>query len=175
MKKIQNNVPSVTQIVNSVLGEPLYGTEWHLRRGAMLHKAISLHLQGKLNEKTIDARILPHFESAKKAIRDLNLSQYIFVETKLYHHLYQFSGTPDVITSDAIIDWKSSHSETSEAQLGGYVLLAETQKIHIKKCIEIVLEDDRYVITEYKPSRGKSLFLACLTIYNWRREWKRLK
>ena len=43
-------IPSVSKIVNEVVGLPYIADEWYLQRGNAIHKALALYLQGKLNE-----------------------------------------------------------------------------------------------------------------------------
>jgi len=165
-------LPSVTEIVNSVCGVEHYADEWYLHRGSMIHRCIALYLAEKLDEKTVDERIRGRLEMAKKAIKELQIEPYL-IERPLFHKVLQFAGTPDLYTSDKIlIDFKSSYQKNTAIQMGGYVKLLEANKYIVKECYEIVLEDDRYIIGEHKSSRYKGLFLACLSIYNWRNNGK---
>lgn len=161
-------LPSVTEIVGDVVRTPVYATEWHMDRGAKIHRAIALYLKGTLDEASIDVRIRGRVEAAKKAIRELGIVPK-FLETPQFHPTLQYAGTPDVFTtSHILVDWKSSHSPATEIQLGGYALLLDSHHEHTKKCVEIVLnEDGRYTLTAYKPDRCSRLFIATLTIYQW--------
>lgn len=167
----EKKLPSVTDIVGDICGTPQYATELDMQKGSMVHKALAMYLRGNLH--SVEARIQGKVEAGKKAIKELSLVDFTFLEKKIYHPLYQFAGTPDVIVGDRLIDWKSGHYPSVEPQFGGYVLLLETQKHKIKNCLEIVLSDDgTYKVTEYKPARCKGLFLACMTIFQWRKNGK---
>lgn len=163
-------LPSVTEIVGNVCGGLQYAEEWHLHRGSMVHKAIQLYLQEKLNEASIDPRIRSCVESAKRAIKELSI-QPVLIEFPMYHKILWYAGTPDLLTDKGIlIDWKSSKMKESIIQAGGYVALLENNGYLVKKCYEIILENDRYIVNEFKPARSKGLFFAALSIYGWRRK-----
>lgn len=165
-------VPGTTDIVGDVYGSPQYANEWHMNRGSMIHKAISLFLRGRLDEKTVDERIRGRLEASKKAIRELSLTWSEFAEKPMGHPLYRYGGTPDLPVGNRLCDWKSSHMDTTCPQFGGYLLLLEANGYphKIKDCIEIVLTDEgTYSITTYKAARCKGLFLAALTVYQYKK------
>ena len=165
-------LPGVTKIVGNVLGSPNYATEWHLNRGTQTHKCISLYLRQKLDESSVDPRIRNRFNQAKKAIQELKI-QPLLAEVPMAHRLLSFGGTPDLLTNEGVlIDWKNSSMANSQPQGGGYIVLLENEGHKVKKYFEIVLEDKRYVLNEYKPARCKGLFLACLTIYQFKKNGK---
>lgn len=172
----ERRLPGVTDIVGFECGTPQYATEFHLQRGSMLHKAVALWLQGRLDEKSVDERIRGKVEAAKKASKELSLNPPYLIETKMFHPLYQFAGTPDVLANKGILtDWKSSHSAATEIQEGGYIILHEHYKHPVKTAFEVVLsEEGTYKLYEYKVARCKRLFLAALTMYNFKKEagWK---
>lgn len=165
--------PSVTEIVGDVVGTPMYGTEWHIDRGSKIHRAIALYLKGTLDESSLDERIRGRVEAAKKAIKELGIVPRFF-ETPMFHPALKFAGMPDLYTTDDdVMDWKSSHSPATEIQLGGYSLLIgnENHGHRPKRCVEIVLhENGQYTPTFYKPNRCIGLFLAALTIYQWKQK-----
>lgn len=163
-------IPGVTDIVNSVCGVEHYANEWHLNRGRSVHKAISLYLRGTLDPASIDERIRGQVEAAKKAVRELNLNPPYILEVPMFNSTLLYAGTPDLLVRDILIDWKSSHQDSTEIQIGGYIALAERYYHTVKKGVEIVLnEDGKYSLTEYKPARCKGLFLAALTIFQWKK------
>jgi len=164
-------VPSVTEIVMTVYGNSYPTDEFYLRKGSMLHLAISLYLQDNLDETTVDKRIAGQLDGAKMAISQLNLKPSL-IEKHLYHPIFQYGGTPDLLTQDGIlIDWKTSPSRlTTPAQLGGYLLLLTAWQHPVKKTFEIALQDKNYKLTEYNMQYCKNLFLATLTVYNHKRK-----
>lgn len=164
----KKQIPSVSQIVQAIVGIEVFGSDWHLQRGTALHRAIALYLKGTLNEKSVDTHIKDALESGKKAVKELGLKPTL-IEPSLYHPILNFAGTPDLLSDTTLIDWKSSHSNTTEIQLGGYVFLLEKNKMKVKKCMEIVIDENGYKLTEYGIERCKNLFLSALNLYNWKR------
>ena len=162
-------IPSVSEIVQDVVGLPYIADEWYLQRGNAIHKALALYLQGKLNENSVDERIRQYVENGKKAIKDLSLVPTL-VEVSLYHKTLNFAGTPDLLSDTILVDYKTNHSGNTPIQLGGYILLLEDNKMNVKKAYEISLEGQTYSLVEYKVSRCKSLFISVLNIYNWKKE-----
>jgi len=161
-------LPSVTQIVTSVVGSP-NADDYYLQRGRVLHKAIALALTGRLDRSTVDPRIAGRLAQAEKAVAELAISNPI-VEVMLAHPLYKYAGTADLYADGLLVDWKSSDDRRAEIQVGGYVLLLEADKKPVKRCAAIVLDDDRYTVHWYKPPRASRLFLAALTLYAWKEE-----
>ena len=136
----------------------------------MNHRAIELYLNNTLKEESVDPRIRPYLESAKKAIKDLNIKP-LLIEPHLYHPSLLFAGTPDLLTTkNILIDWKTgSHMPQTELQLGGYTLLLEAEKQVVKEAYEIVLSEKSYKLFPFKPHRSRGLFAAALSIYSWRK------
>lgn len=161
-------LPSVTQIVSSAYGIQHYADDFYLHKGSMLHKAISLLLQGVLDESSVDDRIKGKLEGAKKAVKELSLVPKV-IETPMYHKVLMCAGTPDMLTKDYIlVDWKSSASPlTSPPQLGGYAEILESNGFKVKTCYEITLSDaGTYKAEPYEIRRCKRLFNAGLTVFN---------
>jgi hypothetical protein len=161
---------SVTEIVSEVCGAMGYASEWHLNRGTQVHKAISLYVQGRLNEASVDERIKGKVEAAKRVISTFGLAPVNLVEQALYDVPLFLAGTLDYFSESAVlVDWKSSHSAQTEVQAGGYVVLLDRSGYQPKACAEAVLFDDgSYTWTSYKPDKCRKLFLAAYTIYRWR-------
>ena len=137
----------------------------------MNHRAIELYLNNTLKEESVDPRIRPYLESAKKAIKDLNIKP-LLIEPHLNHPSLLFAGTPDLLTTKKIlIDWKTgSHMPQTIFQAGGYISLLEENKYKVKQVYEIVLGEKGYKLYEYKPHRSRGLFAAALSIYGWRKK-----
>jgi hypothetical protein len=160
-------LPSVTEIVKDVYGCGYIADEFYLNKGSMLHKAISLYLQGILDEATVDGRIAGKLQAAKKAVKELNLVPAV-IETPMYHKILMYGGTPDLLTVDWILaDWKSAPSPlATPPQLGGYAELCEVNGLKAKKALEISLSDNgTYKAEPYDVQRCRRLFIAGLTVY----------
>jgi len=166
-------IPNVTGIISSVIPRDFNATEWQMHRGSMVHQAMALYLQGRLDEKTVDERIRGKVEAGKRAVKELSLKPPYVIEKPMSHSIYNYAGKPDVLAGTILVDWKSSHDDSTEVQAGGYYLLLEGYGYKVKKIYEIVLNDnEKYKIYEYKPKRSKRLFLSCLTMYNFMKETK---
>lgn len=162
-------LPSVTQIVGDVCDTPMYANEFHLHRGSMVHRCISLYLQEKLDESSVDERIKGRVESAKRAIKILGLDGSGLIEVPKYHPNLLYAGTPDYFQDRLLVDWKNCHIINTEPQLGGYSELEKPGALNID-CVEVVLDPDGGLpkIIHYKGRRCRGIFLAMYTIYNWR-------
>ena len=165
--KTDRRLPSVTQVVHDVSGSEHFAEPWHLQRGSMIHRAVTLYLGERLDESTVDPRIRGRVNSAIRAIKELNI-QPTLIEFRMKHKLYGFAGTPDLLAGNTLIDWKSSKMKETGPQMGGYVLLLEAHGYKVKTCLEIILEDDRYIIHEHKTAPNRAIFLAALTVYKWK-------
>lgn len=169
MKK--NNLPSVTQIINMVIGREFYADEWYMQRGIAIHKAMELLIQNKLDWSSVDERILKRVKMGERAIKELKFIPPFETEIFLTHPLYQFCGKIDLLTGDGIlVDWKSSQSYTDDLQLGGYYLLCSGNNKKVRKICSIVLKEDKYEVFEYDKKKTSNLFLSCLNLYNFLKE-----
>ncbi len=169
----ERRLANVSSVARDFADEPSFATEWHMHRGSMVHRAIALALEGKLNWKTVDERIKGKVDSAMRAVDDLGLTAPCIIERPMFHPLRLFAGTPDLFADLRLVDWKSAHFPLSTpVQVGGYLLLAEINGIKVKEALEIVLADDGYALHPLATSpaeirRLKGLFNAALTRYQW--------
>lgn len=169
----ERRLPTVSAIAREMAGEQFTGAgEWHLNRGRVVHRAIALYLQGRLDESSVDERIRGRLEAAKKAIRDFDLAGgEVRVEVPMCHPRYLYGGTPDLFvpTAQILVDWKSAESRATEPQMGGYIELLCAMGLKVLHARSFVLRDDgTYTMGEYETRRARGLFLAGLTCYNWR-------
>lgn len=164
----QRRLPSVTEIVGvSYAVEYIGSTDWHMQQGRMTHLAISMLLQGVLDEATVDERIAGKIAGAKLAIKELGITP-LLVETRMYHKTLFYAGTFDCLTDyGVLIDWKSRHSElATPPQLGGYAGMLEQEKYKVKEGLEIVLnENGSYTPYYYDIRLCKRLFTAGYTVW----------
>jgi len=161
--------PRVTEIISDVLGKSL-PAQFYLQRGSIFHRIIHLTLNGIIDENTIDARLIPHYHQLKKFISVIKPKPK-YVEKMFVHHTLKYRGTPDLFTDTGIlVDFKTnSKTDVVEMQLGGYAGLLENAGEKVKKCWCVVFEDNTFEIFDYNKESCKRLFIACLTIYNWKR------
>lgn len=157
-------VPSVTQVMGEILGQPWQATEWHLQRGRAVHACCALIAEDKEfeNDPQIDGQV----EACRKFMKDSGA--YIEdIEKPLYSVQYNFAGTPDLITSEGhkiIIDYKATLTKAVEIQLGGYGILKPKAKFGLG----VQLNDDgTFKLTHLIDlKRPRQKFLGLLSAYN---------
>lgn len=162
-------VPSVTQVLNSVLGDAIWhASEWHMQRGTAVHACAALIAQGKSFEH--DPEIDGQVRACRKFFADFQ-PEVLEVEKPLYSEAYNFAGTPDLICmingKKCVVDFKASLTDLVFLQLGGYAVLYGI----IGYGIGVELKDDGdYKATPIvKTDRYRNEFLACLSVWNIRK------
>lgn len=172
-------VPSVTQIIkeaglselNSVPQEIL---EEKADIGNKVHKATELYDRDNLDVDSIHPILLNYVSSWEKFRKDF---QFIpeEIELELVHNLYRFAGRVDRVgtiygkKSKVIVDIKTGMKLKSHSlQTAGYKLLYE-QNGKISKRFSVYLTQEDYKISEHKNRYDENVFLAALTITNYKR------
>lgn len=167
----RRHVPSVTQILSSVLGRDFYADEWYMQRGTVIHACAALIAQGK----PFDSDPIVHGQvcACRNWFRDF-APRIEEIEQAHYDEKLMFAGRPDLICKlrgisfRVVIDWKSSSSKIDPYQLAAYGLLTGC-----KMGMTVVLnEDQSYKINQFTLAKYQRVFLAALTIYNAKRELK---
>lgn len=176
-------VPSVTSIIRSVLGDPFERVaapvlEHARQRGSAVHKACELDDEGRLDESTVDRRIVPYVEAWREFRREFPFT-VLFAETPLYSMVNGFAGTPDVAAqlddgSVICIDRKTGLPGIGAAlQTAAYSELI-ADKLSLASPLAVgrfalrMLPTGRYRFDEYSNPRDWREFLACLTVYRLR-------
>lgn len=170
-------IPGVTATLEANFGNRPYWSEWHAERGKAVHLAIHYLVNNSLNWDSVDERIRPRIEAFQKMLNETGF-RVIDSEIKLFSRKYQFAGTIDLELADREDNWiladiKSSIEPTVELQLAAYSLLwEENYKTKVKKAAAIELKDNGdYNMKWFNDlKRAQRIFLANLTIANWRRE-----
>ena len=163
-------VPSVTQIIRAILGDAMWqASDWHMNRGTAVHACAALVARGKIF--SCDPQIAGQVVACHKFFLDMK-PEVLEVEQQLYSASYQFAGTMDMrclflketmMPMDTIVDWKSSLSEVSEIQAGGYGVMCPPSKYGM---IVALQEDGNYKCGEmFKLERRKQEFLALRSVY----------
>ena len=94
-------------------------------RGQYLHTMSALHLQGRLNESTLDSQLFPYLVGLKKLLIE-NKIEPIAIEEKIGFKNLLICGTPDLRCNfndiHAMLDFKFVQKlrKYYELQLGGY-------------------------------------------------------
>ena len=162
-------VPSVTQIINSIL-PPFQVPEWYLQRGSAVHACAAYIAKG------IDFDYDPRIEGQVKAIRKFFKEvqpEPIYIEKMFYSQAFRFAGTIDLYAkigrNKTLFDYKGTCDiERGALQLAGYSLLMIPETPTTGVIVEIK-ENGKYSLS--KPIRLKpycNKFLALKSVYNIR-------
>jgi len=166
-------VVSVTQIITGVFGKKFWYEDFYAGKGKAVHAAVSYYVNGELEDYDLDDRILGQIEAFKKFLLETGFYA-IESEKHLYSSRYNFAGTPDLLLMGAndmiLADIKASIEPIVNLQLAGYSLLYQEIKINPKRFCAIRLKPDGNYNTCWVENLkdAQRVFLACLTVYNWK-------
>jgi len=179
-------IPSVTQIIKeaglidlSFVDEDLL--EYKSDIGTKVHLTTELYDLSELDEKSLHHTLAGYLKSWVKFRED-----YQFVPTQielmLYHRVYNYAGKIDrigTLSGKTIcqLDIKTGITHHSHAlQSAGYTELFNYDKLpknQIKKRLTVYLKDDgTYKVAEHKKTLDRTVFIAALTITNYKRSKK---
>jgi hypothetical protein len=174
-------VPSVTQVIKEAgLSELEYVPERTLREkadlGNKVHKATELLDRDNLDVESIHPILLNYVAMWEQFKKDFGFEAQD-IELTLHHPLYRFAGRIDrvglVNGKLSIVDIKSGGKyNTHSLQTAGYKLLYDHDKLkkeQIKNRMSVYLSQENYSIFEHKDSQDERVFLAALTITNYKR------
>lgn len=90
--------------------------------GKAVHKAIALWLKNDLDETTLDEALKRPLEAFVKWYDTIDRVGLLAVERPLYHKKLKYAGTPDIVTSEMIVDIKTRkfNKTTDIVQLVAY-------------------------------------------------------
>ncbi|MBT9166899.1 MAG: hypothetical protein DDT19_00223 [Syntrophomonadaceae bacterium] len=174
-------IPSVTQIIADagLAGDfsfvPSEVLEKKREVGKIVHLACVLYEQKKLDEDRLNPVLAGYLESWKKFVK---ISGYVSeeVEKIYYSERYHFAGTIDTVgikgKGKTIIEIKTGTKKMSDQiQTAGYELLYnENNKDKVKKRLAVYLKEngDIPTVQEHKDKTDSPVFLACLTLMNFK-------
>lgn len=164
-------LPSVTGIIKDMgLVHSDYFTEYSRDRGTKVHQAIQLHNDGELDEDTLDPVLRPYL-TAWQRFKDEAHVTIEASEVRLASEVYRFAGTIDAVGTiggtPAILDIKSGQVQPWTAiQLAGYHILLD-QPARKRYAVQLK-EDGSYRLHEFKDRQDRGVFLAALTIHQWK-------
>jgi len=165
--------------VTQVIGEAgLYGDsarwfdDYSANRGRIVHKLIELYYKGTLDETSIDPALKGYFDAYLKFADETEFFPG-YVEEVFYHVETKIAGKPDLIgninSNSAILDIKTGSPNPATAiQLAGYEYIYKSDKpcqrfaVHLK-------EDGKYSLIQYRDRRDRDVFIAAVTLHNWRK------
>lgn len=168
-------IPSVTQVINSVL-PGWKADEYFLTRGSAMHAGCELMDAGTLDWSSVAPEIEGRLRAWQK-FREEYPATVAACEVPLSHQLYRFAGTLDRVFVEpyahVIGDIKSSIAPQVVIQLGAYSLLWEARgNAKISRGVAIELTDAGTYRTKWFTRRelehGGRIFLACLSIHSFK-------
>lgn len=174
--------PSVTQILESAgLPElsrvPADILEWKRDLGSKVHRAIEFLDDDDLNFDTLLPEWRPYIESYQKFKRESGFEP-LAAEEPVFHPVYKYPGKPDRIGilngkislidyKTGLIDLKSVGPQTaaySEAWNHDCKIGDNIRKRYALK----LSKDGTYKLIECKNPNDFNVFLAALSLYNWK-------
>jgi hypothetical protein len=173
-------IPGVTSILQNVgiidlSGIPYTRLEAAREFGIAVHSACELYDLDDLNEHTLDNHLRPYLDAWISFKHDTDF-EIVEVEKPVCSARYRFAGTPDRVGRLdylTIPDIKST-AELSPAigiQTGAYeIAWNETHEEKVKQRIGVLLQPNgKYKIEPHKDRNDLNIFLAALSVYNWKR------
>ncbi len=169
----KKRIPGVSEILQKVgLVKDYKGVDPFYRdRGIATHKAIELHLSGSLDPESLDPNVKPCFEAFLKYSADHPLGDILALEKPMVNLSETFAGTPDLITTKAIFDWKCSKSHDKVAELQGqaYACLAfHLNHEHIYRPFIVVELHDDGTYEEFNYGSDYHRWISVMDLYDWR-------
>lgn len=163
-------VPGVTKIIRTLgFADNYDGVDDYYRdRGTAVALAIKYHLDGILDETSVDLALVPYLTGALRFLHDHPPLQWE-AEVPLYSERLNFAGTPDLVTKDFIYDWKCTKSTKPEYELQGaayQVLVGEKTGLILPFRVVQLPGDNTYKIVSYEPT-SISLWEGVMEVWRW--------
>lgn len=169
-------LPSVTKVLQGagvidLSGIPLDKLEVARQRGIDVHSACELYDLNNLQEGYSN----PYLDAWIEFRRDTGFMP-LEIEKFVYSARYRFAGTPDrvgMLNKLTIVDIKTSEdlSPATALQTAGYELAYnEMNGNKAKERVAVLLTaEGKYKIEPYRDKNDINVFLAALSIHNWKK------
>ncbi len=176
-------IPSVSQIIGDILINLDFISKELLEEkadlGKKIHKTTELYDRGNLNSNSLHPILRNYLNSWIKFRKDFDFEP-IEIELMGFHPLYNYGYRIDRIgmskKDKVLLDIKSGTKQKSHAiQTAGYKLghdYGKNKKEQIKKRMTVYLSETSYEIEPNNNPNDMNVFLAALTIYNYKRSKK---
>ena len=174
-------MPSVSRILAPLVDfcyVPRETLEYASQRGTAVHKATELWDRGTLDCDTIDAVVAPYLSAWLKFRKDTGFVPRL-IERRVHHADYGYCGTIDrqgcmtelAGSPQAVIDIKTpvQLGPVVGLQLAAYqgALRSEGFQADLRFAVQL-RADGQYRLVSYQSKEDFSVFVALLTIKNWR-------
>lgn len=167
-------VPSVTQILQQVTDFSHINPTVLARKaqiGTATHLACELDDAGDLDEASVPEEVRPYLD-AWRLFRLQNDTVVELSESRVFHSTHRYAGTLDRVMlvngERAVVDIKTSAvlGNAVGLQLAAYDMALGTKKL--KRYALQSKPNGTYRMEEYKDPNDYAVFIALLTIQNWR-------
>lgn len=147
--------------------------QYAMDRGTHAHKATEMYDAGGLDEDSLDAVLRPYLDGWKAWCKEVNWKP-MGREVRMANAALGIAGTMDghgftrLFSQPVIVDIKTGDPAPWHGpQLGGYSLCMTTPH----KLLGVYLGDDgRFRQKEYPARESEAVFMAALTLLNWKAE-----
>jgi len=144
--------------------------------GTAVHKAIQLSVKGTLDMESLDTSLLPYLDQWRAFCEDFRYSPKE-MEYQVFNKALGVAGAIDhlgyIKQESTLVDIKTGHLKGADlVQACAYAYLYPVGRVLI-----LYLTDNTYKVNEIKRQdrkRYESIFLAALSIYNFRKQEKML-
>jgi hypothetical protein len=181
-------LPSVTQVTQLLGGYeniPAEVLERKAKIGTHVHKACELHDAGGVDQSSIDPQCVGYFNAYLKFL-DENPCTVLLNEQKLHSERYLFAGTLDRVyrfdharkgfwmaNTPVLVDLKTVATlmASTAVQTAGYRLLLPPLGVPKTQVARVALQlkpNGTYALRPYTSVSDESVFLAALTLHQWR-------
>lgn len=161
-------VPSVTTVLKDMgFVNASYFTEYARTRGTLVHRIIQYHVEGTLDDDTIDPALMGYF-NAWRRFEDETGFVSTDTEKPLASEVWRFAGTPDHIgcfpdLRSACIDVKSGAIfPATQIQVAAYEILAAQPLKRFALCLK---EDGKYSLKQFTDRQDAQIFKAALACW----------
>lgn len=170
--------PSVTEVVGMLRpesGAPQKLLEYKRQLGKAVHKAIELMERGTLNVDTVDPAIVPFVGAWSKFKAETDFS-VLHSEMIVYSKKIRVAGTLDLTGMRGkfieLLDLKAvwEMGDETAIQTAGYAMLYQEMtgvKVDRRGGLQL-LANGNYSYYPYKDVNDKNVFMACLSVHNWK-------
>lgn len=176
-------IPSITQVLKGTgiidfSMVPTARLEAACLFGTAAHRATALSDKGTLDEDNLDNFLRPYLSGWRLFRQEYGFIPEV-IEQPMYSKIYRVAGTPDRVgrwrIDDSLIipDIKTGVelSAANALQLSAYEMIVKenlTKKEKTKRMSILLTPDGKYKIQEYKSKNDLNIFIAALSVYNWK-------
>jgi hypothetical protein len=167
--------PSVTSIINEVLGVNPFWTREGRESGKATHKAIHYYAEGDLDFDTLAEETKPRLEAYIRFCDEMNWKPDL-IEQPIAHPTLGYCGIPDQVQKNrCVVDFKNGlHLPQHRIQLSAYAHMLPNPLMYERWTVQL-LDTGKYKLELYKKQESTSdfnVFCSMLNIYNWRKRWQ---